>query len=150
MRSLPWCRPPFTFVFSVELPQIAFLTFLIFSCFHAFWIGCLQIMVNGGAQCRWKGVGHGLPHLHHGCASFLWKNMEANFRASWTLIKLFHIEFQFCIGKTITFCPITPTHSTLSFTCYTFIGMAMFVQKRRCGVTTFWVVHIWQLWDEEC
>jgi hypothetical protein len=74
-------------------------------------------------------VGHGLQHEHHGCTSFLWKNLEANFGASCTLIKLFHIEFQFCIGKTIMFYPITPTHSTPSFTCYTSIGMAMLVQK---------------------
>jgi hypothetical protein len=30
------------------------------------------------------------------------------------------MDFQFGLGKTTMFWPITPTHSTPSFTCYTF------------------------------
>jgi hypothetical protein len=59
-------------------------------------------------------MGHGVLHQHH--------NYARHFQRSLGQVMDFNCltHFQFGLGKTVTFWPITPTHSTPSFTCWTF------------------------------
>jgi len=58
---------------------------------------------------------------------------------------LFHMDFQFNIYRTKTFCLITPTHFTPSFICGTF-DWDNHVGARGDDVTTTWIIDPWQLW----
>jgi hypothetical protein len=62
--------------------------------------------------------------------------------------QLFHMDFQFGLGKTVTFWLITPTHFTPCFTCCTFCWVGY--GGAGGGDVTIGQVHPWQLWDQGC
>jgi len=58
------------------------------------------------------------------------------------------MDFQLGLGITVTFWPITPTHSTPSFN-YCIFCWVSYGSARANGVT-IGQVHPWQLWDQGC